>query len=104
MELYAVNNERVNVSNEKDVKEFVRLDKKKISKGHLKGSEVKRYVRIKTRLMKKGVIRVISRKTLVNQTREMYNSYPWWKKLSLRIKYYVMRIRLFFSSFRKKKG
>lgn len=69
-----------------DYSEFHRLRHiqagKKLSK-----SEQARYVRIRIRLRKSGLIRPVNRSSLRDRAKEMYMALPWHKRLWLRLKF-----------------
>jgi hypothetical protein len=91
---FAIVEARVNPRNRNAVEEFARLCHIQ-SERRLKKSEVKRFARLQTQLMRTGVVTPLTKKVTEQHARVLYHSLPWWKKLSLRIRYAlrVLRVR-----------
>lgn len=83
---FAIIEARVNSRNRNAVEEFARLCHIQ-SERRLKKSEVKRFARLQTQLMRTGAVTPLTRRVTRQHARELYHSLPWWKKLSLRIRY-----------------
>ena len=93
---------RVNARNRAAVEDFVRLAGVSAER-KLKPAEAKRFARLQTQLMRTGAIVPMTKKIVTSHARELYHLLPWWKKLSLRVRYYlhvartrfdVLRLRL----------
>jgi len=76
----------VNRTNRKDVEDFQALSAKAAA-GKLKTPGKKKLVRLQVRLQREGVIIAATRDHLRSAARDLYASFPWWKKLHLRMRY-----------------
>lgn len=83
---FAIIEARVNSRNRRAVEEFARLCRIRRDRP-LKKGEAKRFIRLQTQLMRSGAITPLTRRVTRQHARELYHSLPWWKKLSLRIRY-----------------
>jgi hypothetical protein len=92
---FAVCDSRVTRTNRRDVEDFVRLAQKS-QEQQLKPSESKRFVRLQTRLMRERVVVPVTKKVVTDIARDIYKALPWWKKLSLRVRFMLRMIRVRF--------
>jgi hypothetical protein len=84
---------RVTRDNRRAVDEFARLATAS-SQRKLKPSEVKRFARLQTQLMRTGVIVLLTKTVVTDHARALYKSLPWWRKLVLRARYYARELRV----------
>jgi hypothetical protein len=69
-----------------DYLDYVRLRTIRVSKP-LSKSEAKRYLRVRTRLVKTGVIRPVTQERLRKVAMESYRQLPWYKRMRMRAKF-----------------
>jgi len=79
---------KVNRSNRKDVEDLQSLTAKL---ANLKTPGKKKLVRLQTRLQREGVIVPATQGRLREAARDLYQSFPWWKKLHLRFRFHRRR-------------
>lgn len=89
---FAIVERRVNSQNRSAVEHFARLARASTER-KLKPVETKRFARLQTQLMRTGVIIVLTKKVVTDQARAIYSALPWWKKLSLRVRYHMRGMR-----------
>jgi hypothetical protein len=76
-----------------DCNEYQRLRSIQATKP-LSESEKKRYMRVRLRLRKSGMIRPVNRSNLRDRAKEMYMALPWHKRLWLRLKFRWTLLRI----------
>lgn len=89
---FAIVEARVNNHNRSAVASFARLVNASTER-KLKPAECKRFGRLQTQLMRQGAIILLTRQVITAQARALYSSLPWWKKLSLRVRYHMRGLR-----------
>lgn len=89
---FAIVDRRVNRGNQAAVAEFARLAGISVDR-KLKPAEAKRFARLQTQLMRIGVVVPLTKAIVTQHARVLYRSLPWWKKLSLRVRYWLRSLR-----------
>lgn len=73
-----------------DVQTYMKLAKAERIKGKLAPSELKRFHRVRARLLRAGVIQEIGRAQLEATAREALADLTWWRRWLLKIKFRIM--------------
>jgi hypothetical protein len=89
---FAIVEARINARNRSAVEDFARLAGISTER-KLKPAESKRFARLQTQLMRTGVVVPLTKQVVTQHARVLYHSLPWWKKLSLRARYYLRSVR-----------
>lgn len=87
---FAIVEARINRMNRGAAAEFSKLAGVSAQR-KLKPNEAKRFARLQTQLMRSGVIVPLTKQVVRDHARALYASLPWWRKLGLRVRFYLAR-------------
>jgi hypothetical protein len=85
-----------------DATEYIKLARLQKSKGKLSVSEAKRMNRVRSRLLKVGLIQPINRKQLESVARATLREMPWWRRVLLRFRYFKWRFQEWLKEIKEK--
>jgi len=75
-----------------DLRKFHQLEaQRKFNNGNIRAAHIKHYARLKTRLIRSGLIAPATRDSIRNLAMEAYGKMPFYKKWWMKTKYYWKR-------------